>query len=282
MIRSKVSIIIPAYNAADYIGRALDSVLCQDHHPLEIVIVNDGSTDNLEDVLQRYLWDERIKYIAAENRGVSHAINSGLKSATGEYICFLHADDIFLPGKIKRQLSSMERASRSGVSYTDASYFLEGTSRVVKSPYVHFSGDIFYFIKRNNFIHMSTVMLRRDLFEIAIFDESLACHEDWDFLLKLSAAGIRFQYVNKILSNISVHPKMLSSNTQVMDATRSEVGLRARRLWKAFKSDISPFSAKGISNLKRYAAFKIYALTIGFPNSAKFNIEAPSALLARS
>lgn len=260
----------------------MESVLAQDHQPLEIVIVNDGSTDNLEEVLRRYREDGRLKYIATENSGVSHAINSGLKSATGEYICFLHADDLFLPGKIKRQLSSMEGSSGSGVSYTNASYFIEGTDRKVESPYVHFSGDIFYFIKRNNFIHISTVMARRDVFQLATFDEDLECHEDWDFFLKLSASGIRFQYVDEVLSKISVHPKMLSSNTQVMDATRSLVGQRARTLWKGFKKDISPFSVKGIANLKRYMAFKIYAMAIGFPNSSRFNIEAPNRLLSRS
>ena len=273
---SKVSVIIPVYNASVYIGRALDSVLSQDCQNLEVIIVNDGSTDDSEGVIKRYLGDKRVKYLATENRGVSHAINIGLKEVSGDYVCFLHADDKFLPGKIRKQLSLMERFPGCGVSYTDESYFLEGSSHShIESPYFHFSGDIFYLLKRSNFIHMSTAMLGREIFEKVALDESLACHEDWDLFLKLSARGVKFLYLNEVLSSISVHSKNLSFDTAVMDATRTKVGKRARELWHDFKRNINLYSAMGISNLKRYSTFKIYAMIINFPRHKKFNPKSP-------
>lgn len=267
----KVSIIIPVYNASGYIARAVESVLNQSYQNLEIIIINDGSTDDSEAIVRRYLVDKKIKYIATKNRGVSHAINVGLREATGDYICFLHADDVFLSDKIKKQVSLMERFPRYGVSYTNESYFLEGTDRAVKSPYFHFSGDVFYFLKRANFIHMSTAMLRRKLLGTESLDESLACHEDWGLFLRLSARGAKFLYIDEVLSSISVSSKNLSSDTALMDATRRKVGKRARELWKDFKKDINLFSAKGISSLTRYVTFKIRAMMIGFPADKKFN-----------
>lgn len=271
----EVSVIMPAYNCANYIERALESVLAQNGCRLEVIIVNDGSTDDTEKVLERYLNDSRIRYNKTAHRGVSHALNIGLKSAASAYIAFLHADDVYLPGKIKKQFSLMEKYRNYDVSYTNESYFLDGCEESAESPYFHFSNDIFYFIKRNNFIHISTTMFRRDIFKIAVFDEKLKTHEDWDFFLKLSRRRVRFKYMAEALSRIRIHHKSLSSDGAVMDETRAEVGLRAKRLWRTFKTDINLYSIRGIINFTRYIAFKVYAFFIGFPNGARFNRQIP-------
>ncbi len=101
------------------------------------------------------------------------------------------------------------------------------------------------------------------------FDEALACHEDWDLFLRLSAEGRRFLYIDEILSSICMHQKSLSANTQVMDATRLEVGTRAKSLWKKLKSD----------DPKRYLMLKIRALLIDFPNNKKFKYKTPMEML---
>lgn len=276
----KVSVIMPAHNAAAFIKGAIESVLSQDYDNLELIIVNDGSTDDLEKVLKDYMDDKRIRYIASANRGVSHAINTGLESANGDYICFLHADDIFLPGRIRKQVIALESHPECGISYTNESYFLEEASRVIESPYFHFGGDIFYFLKRNNFIHMSTAMFRRKIFDIARFDENLGCHEDWDIFLKLSARRIKFLYLDEVLASICVHPKSLTFNTKLMDDTRAEVGMRAKRLWKNFKKRINVYSWNGIANLARYLRFKIYAFVIGFPKLKKYNRGTPKSIFS--
>ena len=271
----KVSVIIPAYNVSRYIKQSLESVLSQDYDNLEIIVVNSGSTDGLEKILEPYLADTRIKYLKTEKKGVSHTINRGLANATGDYISFLHGDDVFMPGKIKKQVTLMERRPSCGVSYTNENYFFEGSNRQIKSQNFHPRGDVFYFLKRSNFIHMSTAMVRKNVLIARTLDEGLACHEEWDLFLKLSQAGVKFLYVDETLSNIRIHSENLSSDASTMDATRGEVGERARILWKDFKKNINIFSRKGVSNLKRYIVFKVHAFLIGFPKQKKFNPKSP-------
>lgn len=279
-MNSKVSIIMPAYNAAGSVARALESILNQDYKNIEAIVVNDGSTDDTEAVLSKYIQDKRLRYVKTENKGVSHAINEGLKRTTGDYVSFLHADDLFLSGKLRKQVSLMEKAKKYGVSYTNTSYFLENTRHSVLSSYSHFSGDIFYFLKRNNFIHASSTMIRKDIAKNIKFDESLGCHEEWDVFLKLARKGVKFLFIDEVLSKICVHKKALSEDTPLMDKTRLEVGLRAKALWHDFKKSINVYSKEGIISFKRYISFKTYALSIGFPKKKKFNLETPKETLA--
>ena len=274
----KVSVIIPAYNASGHIGRALNSVFAQTYPEIEVVIVNDGSTDKLKDVLQPLMKEGAIKYIETQNRGVSHAVNTGLKSTTGDYMCVLHADDMFLPEKIEKQILFMERFPECGVSYTNEEYFLDGAEKTIESTYFHFSGDIFYFLKRNNFIHASTAMFKSDILRAESFNERLECHEEWDLFLRLSAKGIKFLYIDEVLSKICFHQKNLSSDSRTMDTTRQMVGKHAKQLWKEFKEKINAHSVSGLSSLTRYAVFKIHAALIGFPNHERFNRKTPKEL----
>jgi len=273
----RVSVIIPAYNASRFIPGAIDSVTEQDYPEFEIICVNDGSADDTEKVLKRYADAEKIKSLTIKNGGVSHAINAGLDKAEGDYVCILHADDRFLQGKLEKQVRTLERLRQCSVSYTDESYFVEGGDSVMKSPYAHFSGDIFYFLKRNNFIHVSTAMFRSPVIKSARFDTGLACHEDWDLFLRLARSGTRFAYIDETLSAICVHPENLTNDTGVMDETRSIVGGRAKELWRDFKGCIDLHSKAGLSNLGRYVSFKARAEIIGFPNSRKFQAVSPFA-----
>src|ERR1700730_9074258 len=96
-----VSVVIPAHNAAHYVGVAIDSVLRQSHQDFEIVIVDDGSTDNTKQVVEPYLSDPRIRYRYQENRGLPGARNSGASQSQGEYLAFLDADDFFAPNALQ-------------------------------------------------------------------------------------------------------------------------------------------------------------------------------------
>ncbi len=102
-----VSVVIPAYNAGKYIGRAIDSVLAQTHQADEIIVVDDGSTDNTAEAVQSY--GEKIHFIRQENAGASVARNTGIEAATGEWIAFLDADDEWLPDKLKLQTEHLRR-----------------------------------------------------------------------------------------------------------------------------------------------------------------------------
>ena len=100
-----VSVIIPAHNGAQYIGQAIDSALIQDV-PMEILVIDAGSTDNLDEVMARYVSDERIRYLKNEkNIGVAMTRNRGVALAKGNYVAFLDADDYWMPDKLKKQLA---------------------------------------------------------------------------------------------------------------------------------------------------------------------------------
>ncbi|MCG5502263.1 glycosyltransferase family 2 protein, partial [Ectothiorhodospira lacustris] len=114
----KISIIIPAYNAEEFIRKSIESALNQNTEAdLEIIVINDGSTDNTEREAKSYL--PKIKYISTENRGVSAARNLGIMNATGDFICFLDADDTWHPNKLKIQLELFKNHPELGTVICD-------------------------------------------------------------------------------------------------------------------------------------------------------------------
>jgi len=116
-----VSVIIPAYNGAAFLPEAIDSVLAQDYEPLEILVVDDGSTDDTHDVLRPYA--PRIRYFYQENRGPSAARNLGIERARGDLIAFLDADDRWLPGKLAAQVAALGTQSAAALVHTDVLFW---------------------------------------------------------------------------------------------------------------------------------------------------------------
>ena len=114
----KVSVIIPAYNASDYIAAAINSVLRQTFKDYEIIVVNDGSTDNTVDVLKPFM--SRIRYIYQDNKGEKGAKNTGIKLAEGEYIALLDSDDLWMEDKLERQVPILDESGPEvGIIHTD-------------------------------------------------------------------------------------------------------------------------------------------------------------------
>ena len=191
-----VSVVIPTYNSAQFIGEAVRSVLEQTYSHHEVIVVDDGSTDNSEDVLR--LFGERIQYIHQENRGPSAARNGGIRLAKGDYICFLDADDLWLPGKLEVQVSFMERHKDLGVVFSDHEEFdstgivsesfiaaKNAYSEIVSSEPIK---EAFMKLVMENFISTPTVMIRSCCFEKSgLFDETLKSVEDRDQWLRISA-----------------------------------------------------------------------------------------------
>src|SRR5690606_24934270 len=117
MNNNLVSIIMPAYNATTYIADAIESVLHQTHPHWELLIINDGSKDNTEEIIKPFLSDSRIQYFKQENKGVSAARNVGLKNMKGDYFCFLDADDVLPPNSLADRLKIFQ--TNSQVKYVD-------------------------------------------------------------------------------------------------------------------------------------------------------------------
>jgi glycosyltransferase involved in cell wall biosynthesis len=117
--RRSVSIIIPAYNAERFLARTLASALAQDYEPFDIIVVNDGSTDNTAKIVSEFsAKDQRVRLISTANNGVAAARNTGLSASTAEFVAFLDADDLWFPGKIRLQVEALEAKDEYAAAYT--------------------------------------------------------------------------------------------------------------------------------------------------------------------
>jgi len=275
----RVSVVMPSFNCARYIGASIESVLKQSCKDLELIIVDGGSTDATDQTVAAYASDVRVRYEVKRGAGISAARNEGIRVAKAAFIAFLDADDLFTPGHVEKEMSFLERSTKADICYSAMVYFNDETGKELRSAYYPFSGDIFYFLKRSNFIHPSALMARRIVFRDGLFDETLPSHEDWELWLRLSRKGMRFLCMREPLTRIRVRPMSTTTNKAVFDRTRHEVGLMAKRYWVDFKSEMVFSSPKGIAAIARYMKFKIAAALIGFPKRACFHKALPAETL---
>ncbi len=192
----RVSIIVPCYNAERYLDEALDSACAQTCADVEIIAVDDGSTDGTRGILHaRARRDSRFVVLAQPNQGESAARNAGLRYARGEFICFLDADDVLLPGKIERQAAFLDRTPGCDLVYSD---FLMADSKLRLFGYVRTlipPGDILAeYARRNWFGVMVPLMRRSAAVRVGGFDETLRRAEDWDYWIRC-ARLCRFEYL---------------------------------------------------------------------------------------
>ena len=217
---SRISVIIPAYNAAAFVREAIDSVLAQTHPDVEVIVVDDSSTDDTPAILSSY--GDRIRVHRQPNGGVSAARNRGASMSSGEWIAFLDADDVWTPDKLERQLAS----ATTPISYTNRYNFgLRGDLPEDQSEATPLlDGDIFVALMlRGNFVTTSSVMIRRALFlDLGGFARSPRVCEDWDLWLRV-AARHEFGVVANPLVGYRFTAASLSTNYRAMSAARREV-----------------------------------------------------------
>ena len=193
--RPYVTVIMPAYNSAAYVGEALDSVLAQTFDRYEVIVINDGSSDteDLERELQRY--SAKVRYIKQENRGAAAARNAGLHAARSELVAFLDADDTYLPTFLEKQIQLLER-SNADVVYSDALLF--GDSPSAGNTFMKLQGaggevtpERLLSVKVS--IQTSTVLARKArIIGVGLFDESLRRGQDFELWFRLAKSGMRF------------------------------------------------------------------------------------------
>ncbi|HJT77353.1 MAG TPA: glycosyltransferase [Gemmataceae bacterium] len=197
-----VSVVTPTYNYAAFLGDAVRSALAQTYADVEVLVVDDGSTDDTEAVVAAL--GERVRFFRQDRAGPSAARNRAILQARGAYVAFLDADDRWLPAKLARQVALMESDPRLVLSYTD---FCRGEAdRPRLADYDHrATGDVFYPLLRQNFIHTSTVLLRRDaLARAGLFDPSLRGSEDLELWLRLARVGA-VGCVEEVLTAVRQH-----------------------------------------------------------------------------
>lgn len=183
------SVIIPSYNRAHIVSRAILSVLNQTYQDFEIIIVDDGSTDNTERVVSNF-HDFRIRYIHHEvNRGASAARNSGIWAARSEYIGFLDSDDEWLTEKLAKQVFKLQSSeNKVALVYTGEILVENDPGNPFERKILSISGNVFGRLLQNDFIGTcSSVMVRaRAIKKIGGFDEQLISRQDWDLWLRIS------------------------------------------------------------------------------------------------
>jgi glycosyltransferase involved in cell wall biosynthesis len=184
-----VSVIIPAYNAQDFIGETIHSVINQTYPDWEMLVIDDGSTDETRKVVEKYLSDPRIRYLYQENQERAVARNHGIRCSSGQYIAFLDADDVWLSNKLEVQVDYLNHHPGVGLCFTN--YHLIDTKGVLTgAPGISFSSNNqFDYLLKGNFIANSTVMIPRDVLDkVGLFDEALPAFgsEDWDMWLRIA------------------------------------------------------------------------------------------------
>lgn len=216
-MQEKVSVIIPTYNRVHVIARAVRSVLEQTYANFELLVVDDGSTDDTKQIIE-YAEDDRIRYIRLEkNSGASHARNVGIQMAECEYIAFLDSDDEWMPEKLERQMQIMRQAPETvGLVYCRMSG-VNQKGEVSFCPDLDIAkerleGNLFLFLLKENVISPQTVLARRKCLEQAGgFDESLTCIEDWELFLRI-AQDWEIAFAEETLVRVHVSETSVSQN----------------------------------------------------------------------
>jgi len=207
-----VSVVIPAFNCEQYITECIDSVLIQTYHNLEIIIIDDGSTDDTVRIISEYNNDQ-IKLFHQNNSGSAAARNYGVKQASGIWIAFIDADDIWLPDKLQSQL---EQCSNQAWSHTDL--FFHGSFYPKYTKATEFTSKHSGFILKNllveNSIGTSSVVIKKEILqELGGFNTDLRALQDWDLWLRI-AEKYQVCYIDQPLVYYRVHSSSVSRNVR--------------------------------------------------------------------
>ena len=199
-----VSVIIPTYNRANFIKRAIDSVLIQNYENIEIIVVDDASTDNTESVVKG-IKDSRIIYVKNDrNLGVSASRNKAIGMAKGEVIAFLDSDDYWLENKLKKQVAKLFSGRDIGLVYT-GERFIDDRGKILREEIPRYSGYIYDVLLAKNFISPSSSIVRKDVLDdVGLFLEDLDYREDHELWLRISKK-YKIDYVPEILTVRYIH-----------------------------------------------------------------------------
>jgi glycosyltransferase involved in cell wall biosynthesis len=239
----QVSVIIPTYNSARFLAEAIDSVLAQSFKDFEIVVIDDGSTDETKALMLRY--GPPVRYIYQENSGVAEARNRGIKESRGRYVAFLDADDTWFPNKLERQVGSLENPDNKDscrICYSAFAVVDSDLSPLFENRSQRRASALEDLLLRGNIVgSICTVLAERSLFSTAGgFDRALSQCADWDMWVRL-AAHTEFLYIDEPLVTDRHHGAMMSKNAALLESdsllvlkkgfemTGLEQSLRARR-----------------------------------------------------
>ena len=244
MKKPLVSVIIPCYNYAKFLEQCVDSVVNQTYKNLEVIVINDGSTDNTDKVAKGLRDKYSIKYIKQQNQGIVTVRNKAVKVANGEYIIQLDADDYLDSNYIEKTLDTAVKTG-ADIVYTNHKTF---GAEEQTSNFPDFNIEI---LKNSNFIHISALLKKESIKKYA-FDEKLAnkTHEDWDYFLNLCSHDLKAVLCKDTLLHYRIHPK--SRNNRLNE------DIERKSYMELYSYMISKYS-KEFPNQYNYLIGKIFA-----------------------
>jgi len=244
-----VSIIIPVYNGEKTIRETIQSVLSQSFRNIEIIVINDGSTDSTVEIVKSIL-DSRLQIFSYPNAGLAASRNRGIKYCKGQFISFIDADDLWTVDKLACQYQALQTHKNAALAYSWTDY-IDANGKFLKAGRrITAMGDAYSKLVLWNFLENgSNPLIRADVLnEVGGFDESLAAAEDWDMWLRLSAAGGEFVCVERVQILYRVSANSMSNNLKRQEAASLKVIERA----------FSHPRAESLQHLKQYSFAHLY------------------------
>ncbi|MGB3642819.1 MAG: glycosyltransferase [Rivularia sp. (in: cyanobacteria)] len=248
-----ISVIIPVFNGEKTIEETINSILNQTFKDIEIIIINDGSTDATLEIIKN-ISDSRIKIFSYPNAGLSASRNRGIDRAKGEYISFIDADDLWTPDKLELQWQALQSNPQAAVAYSWTDYIDESSKFLKSGRRIKINGDAFSKLLITNFLENgSNPLIRQEALEIGGFDESLPAAEDKDMWLRL-AANYEFACVEKPQILYRTSTTSMSTNLKRQEIASLKVIERGFSYPKAEK--LQHLKKQSLSHLYQYLTFK--------------------------
>lgn len=261
MLNNLISVIIPVYNAEKTIKETIKSVLDQTFTNFELIIINASSTDATLSIISQ-IEDERIQVFSYPKANVAVNRNRGCNRATGDYITFLDADDLWTTDKLAAQYIALQENPQAGVTYSWTNCIDENSKFLRKTSHVTWNGDVYSKLLLDDFIgNGSNVMIRRDvLIETGGFDELLTNAQDTDMQLKLSAIT-NFICVPKV--QILYRIQQLSMSSNVLGLEKSNLKIIQRGFARQKAKSLQNLKPIATGNLYKYLCYKVLKAPAG-------------------
>lgn len=240
----KLSVLIPTYNRAHFLPETLDSVLGQTFRDLEVLVVDNASSDGTAELMESYVSrDPRVKYIRKPvNKGVMDSYRLGLQNSSGEYQAFLDSDDTMLPNRLEKQVKILDQRPDVSLVFTGY-YYTDAQGRKLRKSPIYPDHNHLDQLLLSCFIQWNTIVMRRTaLNATGPFDDSLSHSWDWDFLLRMLLGGSKFVGIQEPLNTYRMHPNNLTRNTANEESALHQI------LHKAFADPRLPASARSLQD----------------------------------
>lgn len=214
-----ISVVIPTYNRCAFLRDAVNSVLCQQGVVFELIVVDDGSTDDTRKLVESY--GPAVKYLHQSNSGVSAARNKGLETASGEWLAFLDSDDFWLPGKLRSQLDYLAANPTLKLCQTEELWIRNGLRWNPRKYHTKPSGYCFPQLLERCLVSPSAVVIHREVFaDVGLFDEDLPACEDYDLWLRIGCRYPIGLLSRPLIVKRGGHSDQLSSSISILDKYR--------------------------------------------------------------